>query len=202
MSAVCKEKRVCFFFYYKTTFHTSTLLSALSLYNLSPTFFSTLNPSPTIDPKVRAPSSTPKSTTVHLICSVIRPLSLRHLTLSSHDSSTMSHLRSNSRSRRIRTYSFIIAAAAILRRVGDSGRFGVAPPPPISLSLSTGSGGGGGGWDVVVEVVAGMWWWRWWKKRSAKKRFQEDMESYQCGEEVSQTFFNERSARKQTSCGL
>ncbi|KAJ0454414.1 hypothetical protein HanPSC8_Chr15g0653111 [Helianthus annuus] len=89
----------------------------------------------------------------------------------------MSHLRSNSRSRRIRTYSFIIAAAAILRRVGDSGRFGVAPPPPISLSLSTGcgggglgrdgcgggGGGGGGGRDVVVEVVAGMWWWRWWQ---------------------------------------
>ncbi|MFS8019918.1 hypothetical protein Hanom_Chr15g01409321 [Helianthus anomalus] len=59
-----------------------------------------------------------------------------------------------------------------------------------------GCGGGGG---------AGMWWWRWWrwwKKRSAKKRFQEDMESCLCGEEVSQTFFNERSARKQTSCGL
>ncbi|KAJ0623976.1 hypothetical protein HanIR_Chr01g0038181 [Helianthus annuus] len=62
----------------------------------------------------------------------------------------MSHLRSNSRSRRIRTYSFIIVAAAILRRVGDSGRFGVAPPPPISLSTGC---GGGGGRDVVVEVV-------------------------------------------------
>ncbi|KAJ0937939.1 hypothetical protein HanRHA438_Chr03g0147471 [Helianthus annuus] len=66
-----------------------------------------------------------------------------------------------------------------------------------------GGGGGGGGRDVVVVVVvAGMWWWWWWKKRSAKKRFQEDMESRLCGEEVSQTFFNERSARKQTSCGL
>ncbi|MFS7971548.1 hypothetical protein Hanom_Chr09g00834151 [Helianthus anomalus] len=65
-----------------------------------------------------------------------------------------------------------------------------------------GCGGRGGGRDVVVEVVAGMWWWRWWKKRSAKKRFQEDMESCLCGKEISQTFFNERSARKQTSCGL
>ncbi|MFS7970961.1 hypothetical protein Hanom_Chr09g00827051 [Helianthus anomalus] len=73
MSAVCKEKRVCFFFYYKTTFHTSTLLSALSTI-CPPTFFSTLNPSPTIDPNVRAPSSTPKSTTVHLICHVTPPI--------------------------------------------------------------------------------------------------------------------------------
>ncbi|MFS7957381.1 hypothetical protein Hanom_Chr07g00665731 [Helianthus anomalus] len=88
----------------------------------------------------------------------------------------------------------------------------VAPPPPISLSLygmwwwfgqGCGGGGSGGMWwwrwwrDVVVEVVAGMW-----KKRSAKKRFQEDIESCMCGEEVSQTLFNERSARKQTSCGI
>ncbi|MFS7982837.1 hypothetical protein Hanom_Chr11g00967461 [Helianthus anomalus] len=50
--------------------------------------------------------------------------------------------------------------------------------------------------------MAGMWWWRWWKKMSAKKRFQEDMGTCLCGEEVSQTFFNERSARKQTICSI
>ncbi|MFS7960764.1 hypothetical protein Hanom_Chr08g00706861 [Helianthus anomalus] len=53
-----------------------------------------------------------------------------------------------------------------------------------------GEGGGGGGRDVVVEVMAG------------KKRFQEDMGHCLRGEEVSQTFFNERSARKQTSCNI
>ncbi|MFS7932942.1 hypothetical protein Hanom_Chr04g00373821 [Helianthus anomalus] len=51
-----------------------------------------------------------------------------------------------------------------------------------------------------------MWWWRWWQgcggggggreeEVCAKKRFQEDMGHCLRGEEVSQTFFNERSAK-------
>ncbi|KAF5788809.1 hypothetical protein HanXRQr2_Chr09g0363381 [Helianthus annuus] len=55
-------------------------------------------------------------------------------------------------------------------------------------------GGGGGGGDVVV----GMWGWRF--GRRGKGQCQEDLGQCLCQVEVSQTFLNERSARKQTSC--
>ncbi|KAJ0435620.1 hypothetical protein HanIR_Chr17g0895291 [Helianthus annuus] len=63
--------------------------------------------------------------------------------------------------------------------------------------------------DVVVEVWAGMWWWRWWQgcggggggRRGLPRRGSKKTWNHVCVVKRS-IFFNERSARKQTSCGL
>ncbi|KAJ0827962.1 hypothetical protein HanRHA438_Chr17g0831811 [Helianthus annuus] len=201
-----RRRGFVFFFFYKTTFHTHNThfclnsLSLLSLYNLQTTTAHSTTTTAPPPPSHHCHYLRRSTTTTAFVFQAPPPHHLRHLTTAiifvvqppPPPSSFNHHHRSPIW---VRFGVFVVQP----------------PPPPISLSLY--------GISLTLSLY-GMWWWRWWQGSGgggggrdvagggveeevcAKKRFQEDMGECLCGEEVSQTFFNERSARKQTSCGL
>ncbi|KAJ0722492.1 hypothetical protein HanOQP8_Chr08g0287251 [Helianthus annuus] len=181
MSAVCKEKRVCFFLYKKifthpthTNTHTDLLSLSLCLphHRLTQPPSSPLHhrPSPSLSLLPRSlslPSPTPQTLALNSLSLYKLSLSLQSVTTTAISFSGQPFPADDDDDGVLITDRFRGFDNRLIRGFGGF----------VYHRWRWWRSGGGGGAGVseveVVAVVAGMWWWRWWQGRRGL-----------CGEEV------------------